>query len=134
MNRATENEMYGLLSRQTSKLIFASSAGFLLFTTSVVAAPKLISILPNPIKSGEQLTITGQGMEEINSVNIGSKVIEDVSIASSYGITCTQKKHCKSGILQVLKIQLPQSMDAGTYKLSISNTKGRSQSLNLKID
>lgn len=116
------------------KLCIVSFNAYLMLMGVVMASPKLVSVDPNPVNSGDQLTITGQGMEEINEVHIGSTKIEKVSVESSFGITCNTRKNCKSGVMQVIKVSVPKSIKAGKYNLSLSNAGGHSKSMPIKIN
>jgi len=111
----------------------------------------LSNIRPASGPPGAEVTLTGFGFTNDNTVHFGPGVLTHVPITSSAGIGCTADPNCRGGIRQMLVFtvpgkllpacppqtancsSLPRETAPGAYRVFVENENGKSSELRFTV-
>jgi hypothetical protein len=80
-----------------------------------ISATHIFSITPNSGVVGIEVTISGRGFTDDNTIVFGGNRIEHVPVASSITIACTTDPTCVPGIRETLRFTVPEFLNPPCY-------------------
>ncbi len=133
----------GFMGPLTRAAIYNQTCGGVVIPP-VSTGPSLYSMAPTSGPVGTQVSVTGFGFTNSNTILIdGMVAAQNVPISSSIAVACTTDPSCRGGIRQTLVFTVPsylspncaansmcpmyvRSVTAGNYQVSVQNTSGAS--------